>query len=379
MRRRTFLSLVVAAALLFTPASAADRRIVAVADAHGAGAAFISVLQRAGLINARRHWSGGHAVLVQTGDIMDRGPDVRMLLDFLVTLEREASAAGGRVERLLGNHEFMAMTGHTRDATPEIYASWADGQSDARQERAFTDAQQLAGGTLDKAAWMAAHPRGYVEYREAFAPDGMYGKYLRTKPVAVKIDSTIFMHAGIAPELGLSLDEVNARAKADLQAWDTGVRWVLERKLILPFSTLQEIVAAADTVAKEIVARKDAGKLQSDDAKTAQVLQPVLTITQSSLFAGNGPMWFRGYARWTDEQGAPLMAALLKQYDVKRFVVGHTPVEDATIRERFNGGVYLIDTGMLGPPNFPGGRPSALEIVGDKVTPMYVEGGTTSR
>jgi hypothetical protein len=33
--------------------------------------------------------------------------------------------------------------------------------------------------------------------------------------------------------------------------------------------------------------------------------------------------------------------------------------------------VFLIDTGMLGPPNFPGGRASALEIVGDRVTPIY--------
>jgi len=101
------------------------------------------------------------------------------------------------------------------------------------------------------------------------------------------------------------------------------------------------------------------------------MLEPVLTLTQSSLFAGDGPMWFRGYSRWTDEEGAPLMAALLKKYNVKRFVVGHTPQENGTIRERFSGGVYLIDTGMLGPPNFPGGRASALEIVGDRVTPIY--------
>lgn len=377
MKRRTFLSIVLAAALLFSPASAADRRVVAVADAHGAGAAFLSILQRAGLVDASRHWSGGTAVFVQTGDLMDRGADVRMLLDFMMTLETEAAAAGGRVERLLGNHEFMNMTGHTRDATPEIYAAWADDQSAERQAAAFEAAQKLAGGTLDKAAWMTAHPRGYVEYRQAFSPDGVYGKYLRTKSIAARIDDTIFMHAGIAPSLNASLDEINARAKADLQAWDAGVRWMIERKLILPFFTLQETVAAADNAAKEILARRAAGKATPDDEQAAQVLQPVLSITQSSLFAGEGPMWFRGYSRWTDEEGAPLMAALLKKYGVKRFVVGHTPQANGTIRERFNGGVYLIDTGMLGPPNFPGGRPSALEIIGDKITPMYVEAATS--
>jgi hypothetical protein len=377
MRRSTWLSLAVAVTLLFSPASAANRRIVAVADVHGSGPGLVSILQRAGLIDAQRHWSGGTAVLVQTGDVMDRGPDVRMILDFLLTLAGEAKAAGGRVERLLGNHEVMNMTGHTRDATPEIYASWADGQSDARRESAFADAQRLAGTTtIDKEAWMTAHPRGYVEYREAFAPEGQYGRYLRTLPVAVKIDDTIFMHAGIAPTLGRSLDEINANAKVELKAWDAGVAFLLARKLILPFSTLQEVVTAAEGAYKEIVARKEAGKLTPDDPRALAALQPVLTITESSLFAGDGPMWFRGYSRWTDQEGAPLMAELLKKYDAKRFVVGHTPQADATIRSRFDGGVYLIDTGMLGPPNFPGGRASALEIIGEKVTPIYADAAT---
>jgi len=371
MHRRTFLAAIAAAAVLFAPARAAERRIVAVADIHGANAPFMAILERAGIIDAQHHWSGGSTVFVQTGDVMDRGADVRPMLDFLAGLEKEAAAKGGRVVRLLGNHEIMNMVGHTRDATPDIYAAWADAQSDTRQESAFADAQKLAGGTLDKAAWLTAHPRGYVEYREAFGPEGAYGKYLRGKPAAVKIDDTIFMHAGISPALGLSLDEVNAKVKADIEAWDAGVRWLEDRKLILPFYTLQEVIGAAETAYKEVVARKSAGKLKQQDLKTAAMLEPVLTLTQSSLFAGDGPMWFRGYSRWTDEEGAPLMAALLKKYNVKRFVVGHTPQENGTIRERFSGGVYLIDTGMLGPPNFPGGRASALEIVGDRVTPIY--------
>ena len=189
----------------------------------------------------------------------------------------------------------------------------------------------------------------------------------------MKIDDTIFMHAGIAPTLGRSLDEINAYAKVELKAWDAGVAWLLARKLILPFSTLQEVVTAAEGAYKEIVARKEAGKTTGDDPRALAMLQPVLTITESSLFAGEGPMWFRGYSRWTDPEGAPLLADLLKKYGVKRFVTGHTPQVNGTIRSRFDGGLYLIDTGMLGPPNFPGGRPSALEIVGDKVTPIYAD------
>jgi hypothetical protein len=304
---------------------------------------------------------------------MDRGSDVRMLLDFLLALEQEAKAKGGRIERLLGNHEIMNMVGFTRDATPEIFAAWADGKSEARREEVFGDAQRLAGGKLDKAAWMTAHPPGYIEYREAFGPSGRYGRWLRTRPAAVQIDGTIFMHAGIAPGTAESLASVNAKVRADLEEWDAGVRWLEERKMVLPFSTLPEVIAAAEAVVGRIKAREGTPEAAPEDARALLRLEPVVAIRQSSLFKADGPMWFRGYSSWTDEEGAPLIAALQKQFNVKRFVTGHTPQAGGRVRSRFDGAVFLIDTGMLGPPNFPGGRASALEIVGDRMTPIYTE------
>ncbi len=374
MRRRTLLSLAVAAALLLAPLHAADPRIIAVADIHGAGDAFESILQRAGLVNEAGHWTGGTAVLVQTGDVMDRGPDVRALLDRLLTLESEAKRSGGRIERLLGNHEIMNLVGFTRDATPQIFEGWADPGSDARRERAFADAARIAGGSLDRETWMAAHPPGYIEYREAFGPAGRYGTWLRSKPAIVKIGDTIFMHAGIAPGSAPSIDAINADVKHALQTWDAGARYLEQHELALPFSTFAETIAAATAELERIVARHDAGESRPDDAEALRVLQPLPTIRQSSLFKADGPMWFRGYSTWSDEEGAPLMAALLTTYHARRFVTGHTPQANGTIRSRFDGGVFLIDTGMLGPPHFPGGRASALEIVGDRVTPLYATG-----
>ena len=40
------------------------------------------------------------------------------------------------------------------------------------------------------------------------------------------------------------------------------------------------------------------------------------------------------------------------------------------ISNRFDGRVYLIDTGMLS-SYFSGGRPSALDILDGKITPIY--------
>ena len=82
----TLRSLLAACAAAFAllsavPAAAPPSRLVAVADVHGAGDAFVKVLQRAGLIDARQQWTGGDAVLVQTGDLLDRGTDVKIALD----------------------------------------------------------------------------------------------------------------------------------------------------------------------------------------------------------------------------------------------------------------------------------------------------------
>ena len=52
-------------------------------------------------------------------------------------------------------------------------------------------------------------------------------------------------------------------------------------------------------------------------------------------------MWFRGYSSWTEEEGAPRVAALLKRYKVKRIVSGHTVQSKGQITERFGGAVFL--------------------------------------
>ena len=96
-RRRSSLLAAIAAAAQRLAQDAAPGRLVAIGDIHGAGDAFVRILQKAGLIDADRHWSGGTATLVQTGDYLDRGPAVRPVLDLLMQLETEARAAGGRV------------------------------------------------------------------------------------------------------------------------------------------------------------------------------------------------------------------------------------------------------------------------------------------
>src|SRR6476660_692394 len=103
LRSLALLALVAAPTLRAAPAP----RIVAIGDVHGARDAFVSILQKAGLIDAQKRWTGGTTILVQTGDLLDRGEGARQVLDLMMALETQAAAAGGRVQALMGNHEVM--------------------------------------------------------------------------------------------------------------------------------------------------------------------------------------------------------------------------------------------------------------------------------
>jgi hypothetical protein len=327
------------AALCAVSSSAPAARIVAIADVHGGFEPFVAILTTAGLIDKDRRWSGGNAILVQTGDVTDRGPGVRDALDLLMTLEKQASAAGGRVHMLLGNHEVMNMIAETRDVAPEVLNAFG----------------------------------GDAAYRAAFARDGKYGRWLRTKPIILTLEGTVFMHAGINLEFSTaSLDDLNRRARRELTEWDDGVRWLEERNLVKRSAPIQEVVRAARTEVDRvnaILAEKQ--HLEPEVRRGAQLVLPVANVGASSLLTGEGPLWFRGFATWTDGEGAERMAAVLKHHRVKRFVTGHSVQTGGKINQRFGGALFLIDTGMLNGRFYPAGRPSALEINGDAVREIY--------
>lgn len=373
---------------------AAASRIVAVADIHGAFDELTGILRTAGLTDDRHRWVGGNAVLVQTGDYFDRGLGVREAMNLLMALERQAPRAGGRVHVLLGNHEVMNLVGQTRDVNPDLYATFADRDSEKRREKAWADFAKLADARaaalgsrpkvydVTREDWMAAHPPGMLEYMEAISPGGAYGRWLRRRPAVVNVDGTVFMHAGLNPETAPdALDDVNDEVHGDLEAFDGYRRYLVDQQIILPFFTLSEVLAAAQAEAVSLaalVARANDG----DDAATAwlrrlnprhvDVIRGVLDVSHSSLLSGDGPMWFRGFARWSDEEGPALIQTLLDKYRVERFVTGHTVQSPSRVNDRFGGRVFLIDTGMLS-STYTGGRASALEITDGAIAAVYTD------
>jgi hypothetical protein len=373
-----------------TPAQT-PRRIVAVGDIHGAHDQFVSVLTRAGLIDNSGGWTGGATTLVQTGDYTDRGAKVRAVLDLLMALEERARKGGGQVTTLLGNHEVMNIIGDVRDVTPEICLAFADADSEKRRETAWKQYEALAAARAKVRAsvpavyrqsrdeWLTAHPPGCLEYREALSSRGRYGRWLRTKSIAAVVDGTLFMHAGINPDRPAAVDVVNSTARSEMARFESYVRRLVSRKLALPFFTFAEVLAvsnaeleAASVVMAAAKVKGEAPDLSGFDVALLREAVDITSMGQWSLLAADGPLWFRGFAQWPEDDATRAKVfGFLDTAKLTRVVIGHTPMTSG-ITPRFDSRVVLIDTGMLTP--IYKGRPAALEIRGTTLSAIYEDG-----
>jgi hypothetical protein len=346
-------------------------RVVAIGDVHGDLDRFTAILQRVGLIDGARQWTGGNATLVQLGDLLDRGAKSRALMDFLMTLEKEAPKRGGTVLQGLGNHEVMNMVGDLAYVAPEEYAAFANSRSEQRRKTAFQSYARLEarkGRKADEEEWTREHPLGFVEHRDAFSPQGKYGIWLRGLPAVNKVGDSIFLHGGLDPALDFkSIEQVNSAVTAEIKAFDKVTGYLIDKGLALPFFTVQEFAEAAlDELAKVSAVRQSTPESRAH----IQVLSGLLQADKWLIFRENGPLWFRGYNSWQDAEGEQLLPALMQTLGVSRIVVAHTPQGNGEIARRFGGKVFLIDTAMLR------GRPSALEISGSRIRALYLNSET---
>ena len=355
--------------------------LVAIADVHGDFDDFVAILRRSGLTDNQNHWIAGKATFVQTGDLLDRGPKPREVMGLMMALEKEAAQAGGRVVSLLGNHEAMNMMGDLRYVTPANFASYTDGQSEQRQKAAYEEYVKWRAShaplldelhqpmEMTEAEWMARHPAGFVEQREAFGPKGEYGAWLRGHAAVAEIDGVVFLHGGIHPDVAKTkLDALNNHIRDEIKTFDALKEYLQNEKLILPFFNLQEI---NNVLQAEVVAELKSRIATSNERKAK--IQEFLKLGEWFSVRVDGPLWFRGYDQWSDEEGAAKVNKVLEDYKASHIVVGHTVQKGGRIRPRFGNKVFLIDTGMLS-SYYPGGAASALEICGDgKFVAVYLD------
>jgi hypothetical protein len=236
-------------------------------------------------------------------------------MDLLMKLEKQAKKAGGCVHCLIGNHDAMNVYGDLRYVTPEEFAAFADGKSEQIRATFYEEhvkemkQKAEAGGEAPeindayKAAWYEKHPLGFFEQRFAYGPRGAYGKWITSHNTIIKIDETLFVHAGVSPALATA-----------------------------------EIGDINETIRRELEDRS--------------LLEGGMAV------ASDGPLWYRGLAQGDEEQLAAGVDAALEHYGVRRIVIGHTPTM-GTVMPRFGGKVLVIDVGLSA---YYGGRLACLII-----------------
>jgi hypothetical protein len=200
--------------------------------------------------------------------------------------------------------------------SPGEFASYAKEQGG---DRSFSFADRSALREPAKPEAMREAPggnsiAGYAEQRAAFAPDGVYGRWIRSHNAAIKIDRTLFVHAGLG------------RKYAD---------WTLDR--------------IDDEVRSEL---NDFTRLHGG----------IVTDEQ-------GPLWDRELATGDEASLAPLVDELLKRFDVDRIVIGHSYAQ-AAITPRFGGKVVLIDIGISRVYDNVG-KLGCLEIQGNRAVAIH--------
>lgn len=156
---------------------ARPKRSVAIGDLHGDLRATRAALRAAGAIDERDAWIGGELVVIQLGDVLDRGDDESQVLELLDRLDTDARAVGGAVIMLLGNHELMNAAHDFRYVT-------RDGATDFDGDR-----------------------------RGALTPGGPWAKRLARHDVIAIVGDTILSHAGIVGDWATKLEEANLNSR----------------------------------------------------------------------------------------------------------------------------------------------------------------------
>jgi hypothetical protein len=307
-------------------------RIIAISDVHGAHQAFVETLQAAGVVDAATAWTGGRTHLVIVGDILDRGDESRRSMDLLMRLEREAAAAGGLVHVVLGNHELMNLVGDLRYVAKGEFAAFAVEESPAMRDAAYARHVRdpaRPGAPLTREEFDARFPPGFFAHRAAFSAAGAYGRWLLQKPLVLRINDTLFVHAGLGTALAaMSLPEINGRLRGEL------IEYV---ELLTRLASEGQLDPTTDFHAIPALAAAGADPL----------LQRLLELHGSMIHAPASPLWYRGNAGCGPLIEQDRLAAILLALGSRRAVIGHTPTFRRRVWRRLDDRILLIDAGML--------------------------------
>ncbi|KAL2528594.1 Calcineurin-like metallo-phosphoesterase superfamily protein [Forsythia ovata] len=325
--------------------SAPRHRIVAVGDLHGDLDKARNALEMAGVLSCDGSdlWVGGETVLIQLGDILDRGDDEIAILSLLKSLDIQAKANGGAVFQVNGNHETMNVEGDFRYVDSgafdecvdfleyleycnhnweEAFGGWVGVSKRWKKQR---QASQNYWGPLN----LVKRQKGVIARSILLRPGGPLASELARHPVVLKVDDWVFCHGGLLPHhVAYGIERMNR----EVSHWMRGLS-------------------------------------ESDD-------YPQIPFIATRGY--DSVVWSRLYSRDMSDledyqivQIQSILEETLQAVGAKAMVVGHTP-QTTGVNCEFNCTIWRIDVGMSS--GVLDSRPEVLEIREDKARAIRSKG-----
>ncbi|MEP4147554.1 MAG: metallophosphoesterase [Halioglobus sp.] len=320
-------------------------KVVAFADVHGAYDDWVSLLQEVGVVDDQLNWSGGKTHLVSVGDLIDRGPGSRQVVELLMKLDAQADKAGGAVHMTLGNHEVMVMTGDLRYVSAAEFAAFADDESAADREDLYAQYRRYNTGGDEatvRATFDEQFPLGFAALRKAYSLDGHLGRWLIQQPFVIKVNDKVYMHGGIADSAtGKSIKELNKTLQEELKTFLSSMDTLYEAGVMPRHVSYHDRLGFLNARVEEFVAANP-----KDRAPWFAEVQQVFEAQEAFVFSSDSPNWYRGTATCHPLSESFNTERFLKRAGAKQLVMGHTPTR-GEVQSRMDGLAIRLDTGML--------------------------------
>ena len=337
-------------------------RVVAFGDVHGAYTDWTAMLGELGVVDADLNWSGGTTHLVSLGDLIDRGPGSRKVVELLMKLDAQAEQSGGAVHMVLGNHEVMVMTGDLRYVSPAEFAAFSGDETQADRDALYAQYRAFNPGgeeAVVRQTFDEQFPAGFVALRKAFSQDGALGSWLVKQPFVVRVNDKVYMHGGIASGVSEeSIGALNKKLQGELKAFLDSMDELRAAGVMPWYVDYHERLGFLNARAEEFVAANP-----KKQAPWFGALKKVFDAQEAFVFSDDSPNWYRGTAMCHPYAESFNTERFLKRVGAKQLVMGHTPTR-GNVHERMDGLAIRLDTGML--KSVYKGRASALVSQGGK-------------
>jgi hypothetical protein len=366
------------------------QRLICLGDVHGDYEALMKALEVARVYDRQSNcWIGGNTIVVQTGDILDRGTQELACYSLLAKLSQEAPAVGGRVVLLTGNHEIMNAIGNFDYVTHDLEFEASVGQKIDENLRfplspSSSSTTTTSGELLEQTLSSAGPPQWRVQYGgnhparwTCFEPGGLLvAPLMSNMKVAFQVGKTVCVHAGLRAS--------HIQENGGIAGMNKAYRdWILmsqqqgsNRNSIHENgeASSESREGASDgttspSTMKSPVKYNHLGKYSSDEELYSDVQRRYWYYQQtlpSFLNDPKGPIWMRNYS---SPSGLPpkdplptqtMLENTLAELNANRMVMGHTIQKQ--INAVMDGKAWRVDIGMSA--YCGGGRPEVLEIVG---------------